>query len=103
VGSWERMTGAVELRRRLEARRAAGWSSRRMAGELNAAGYRTPHGKLFTATKVRRLRARWGLGAPEGGRVRASGGPGAGVGRPDRGPPGRPAGAGPAPEPEAVG
>jgi hypothetical protein len=67
VGSWDRVAGAAELRRCLEAWPAAGWSSRRMAAELNAAGYRTPHGKALTAESVRQLRKRWGLGARPGG------------------------------------
>jgi DNA invertase Pin-like site-specific DNA recombinase len=72
VGSWGQVAGAAELRRHLEAWQAGGWSSRRMAAELNAPGYQTPHGHLFTAESVRQLRKRWGLGAPEGG---ASGAP----------------------------
>lgn len=103
VGSWSRLAAAVELRRLLEAWRAAGRSSRRMAEGLNAAGYRTPHGKPFTAESVRQLRKRWGLGAPPGGPSQATAGRRAGVRRRDRGPTGRPAGPGPAAEPGPVG
>ena len=69
VGSWSRLGGAAELRRHLEAWQEAGWSSRRMAAELNAAGYQTPHGKPLTAESVRQLRKRWGLGAPAADRA----------------------------------
>jgi DNA invertase Pin-like site-specific DNA recombinase len=103
VGSWGQVGGAAELRRELEAWQAAGWSSRRMAAELNAAGYRTPHGKEFTAEGVRQLLKRWGLAAPRDGRSRSTAGGGAGDDRRDRGPKGRPAGAGPDPEPETAG
>ena len=39
------MACAAEVRQRVQAWRAAGWSSRRIAAELNAAGYRTPRGQ----------------------------------------------------------
>jgi DNA invertase Pin-like site-specific DNA recombinase len=58
VRSWEQVAGAAELRQRLEAWQAAGWSSQRMAAELNAAGAPTPQGKPFTAEGVRQLLAR---------------------------------------------
>jgi DNA invertase Pin-like site-specific DNA recombinase len=67
VGSWSRAADTAELRRLLAAWQAAGWSSRRMASELNAAGYRTPRGRPFTAEGLRQLRKRWGLGAPPAG------------------------------------
>jgi hypothetical protein len=62
VRSWGQVAHAAELRRRVAAGQAAGWSSRRMAEELNAAGYRTPRGQAFTAESLRQLRARGGPG-----------------------------------------
>jgi len=103
VGSWSEVADTAELRRLLEAWSTAGRSSRRMAEELNAAGYRTPHGKPLTAESVRQLRKRWGLGAVPGGPSRATAGRRAGVRRRGRGPTGRPAGPGSAAEPEPVG
>ena len=103
VHSWEQVAETGELRRRLEEWQAAGWSSRRMAAELNAAGDRTPRGKLFTAEGVRQLRKRWGLGAGPGDVSRASAGERAGVCRGDDSPQGRPAGPRPAAEPEPIG
>jgi hypothetical protein len=102
VGSWRQVADAAELRRQLEAWQAAGWSSRRMAAELNAAGYRTPHDKPLTAESVRQLRKRWGPEAPHGGPSRAAAGRRAGVSQRARGPKGRPAPLGPAVEPEPV-
>jgi len=102
VRSWGQVAGAAELRRHLEAWSTAGWSSRRMAAELNAAGYRTPHGKALTAESVRQLRKRWGLGVVPGGPSRVAAGRRAGARRSDHGATGRPAGPGPAAEPEPV-
>jgi hypothetical protein len=76
VRSWSQVAGAAELRQRLEAWQAAGWSSRRMAAELNAAGDQTPRGQPFTAASVRQLLARGGPGgkqASQGRRPRRSG------------------------------
>ena len=103
VGSWGQVVGGQELRPRLEAWQAAGWSSRRMAAELNAAGDRTPHGKRFTAASVRQLRKRWGLGAPQGGPSRTTAARRAEVGRGVRDPKGPLAGPSPAAEAEPVG
>lgn len=58
VHSWDQLASTAELRLRVDAWRAAGWSSRRMAAELNAKGYRTPRGKPLTAESVRQLRSR---------------------------------------------
>jgi hypothetical protein len=58
VHSWDQLASTAEVRRRLQEWKAAGWSSRRMAAELNAAGYATPRGKPFTAESVRQLLAR---------------------------------------------
>ncbi len=102
VRSWGQVDGAAGLRRDLEAWQAAGWSSRRMAEELNAAGYRTPHGRPLTAESVRQLRKRWGLAVPDG-LSRGSAGRRAGDRRRGRSQTGQPAGPGPAAEPEPVG
>ena len=64
VRSWEQVAGVAVVRQQVEAGQAAGWSSRRIAAELNAAGYPTPRGKPFTAESVRQLRARGSLGEP---------------------------------------
>lgn len=58
VGKWQHLTDFAALHKLLTARRAAGWSSQRMAAELNAAGYQTPRGKPFTAESVRQLLSR---------------------------------------------
>ncbi len=62
VRSWDQLASTAEVRQRLEAWKAAGWPSRRMATELNAAGYQTPRGKPFTAESVRQLLSRGGRG-----------------------------------------
>jgi DNA invertase Pin-like site-specific DNA recombinase len=103
VSSWGQVAGAAELRRHLEAWQAAGWSSRRMAAELNAAGSPTPRGRPFTAASVRKLLARGGPGGQHAGAGQATAGEHAGVRRGARGPKGRPAGPGRAAEPEPVG
>jgi len=64
VRSWGQVAGvgsAIEL---ITARREAGWPSARIAEELNATGYRTPHQKMFTAQTVRQLLSR-GAGGPD--------------------------------------
>jgi DNA invertase Pin-like site-specific DNA recombinase len=71
VGSWGQVTSAAAVRQRVQEWQAAGWTSRRMAAELNATGYQTPRGKPFTADSVRQLLAR--------------GGPGREAGRPEQG------------------
>ena len=60
VRSWEQVADAGVVWQRVQGWHAAGWTSRRMAEELNAAGYRTPHGQPFTAESVRQLVARGG-------------------------------------------
>jgi DNA invertase Pin-like site-specific DNA recombinase len=55
VNSWEQVAGAATMRERVQAWQAAGWTSRRIAAELNAEGFRTPRSKLFTAESVRKL------------------------------------------------
>jgi DNA invertase Pin-like site-specific DNA recombinase len=63
VHRWEQMTDAAVVWERLQSWHAAGWRSRRMAEALNAAGHRTPHGRLFTAASVRQMLARGGPNA----------------------------------------
>jgi hypothetical protein len=58
VSSWKQMAGATELWQRVRQWKELGWSSTRMADELNRAGYRTPRGQSFTAESVRQLMAR---------------------------------------------
>ena len=58
VRSWDQLASTAAVRQLVEAWQAAGWPSRRMAAELNAAGYQTPKGKPFTAESVRQLLAR---------------------------------------------
>jgi DNA invertase Pin-like site-specific DNA recombinase len=60
VRSWEQVADADVVWQRVQGWRAAGWTSRRMAEELNAAGYRTPRGQPFTAVSLRQLVARGG-------------------------------------------
>ncbi len=63
VRRWEQMTDAAAIGERLQSWQAAGWTSRRMAEALNAAGHRTPHGRPFSAASVRQLLARGGPSA----------------------------------------
>jgi DNA invertase Pin-like site-specific DNA recombinase len=58
VLAWSQVTDVAALRERARQGKAAGWSSRRIAEELNAMGYRTPRGKPLTAASVRQLRRR---------------------------------------------
>jgi hypothetical protein len=60
VRRWEQVATAGVIWRRVQGWRAEGWTSRRMAEELNAAGYRTPRGQPFTAESIRQLVARGG-------------------------------------------
>src|SRR5262249_25581140 len=64
VRGWTQVTQAAAVRERVAAGQAAGWSSGRMAAELNAAGYPTPRGHPFTAASVRQLVRGGGLGGP---------------------------------------
>jgi DNA invertase Pin-like site-specific DNA recombinase len=52
---WSQVIEAPALLEQVRQRRAAGWSSRRIADELNAAGQRTPRGKPFTHDNVRQI------------------------------------------------
>jgi DNA invertase Pin-like site-specific DNA recombinase len=65
VATWKQVVGATELWERVQQWQRSGWTSRRMAEELNAAGYRPPRGQSFTAASVRQLLARGGPGAAE--------------------------------------
>jgi DNA invertase Pin-like site-specific DNA recombinase len=58
VRTWCQVTEVAALLERVRQGEAAGWPSRRIAEELNAAGYRTPRGQRFTAASVRQLRKR---------------------------------------------
>jgi DNA invertase Pin-like site-specific DNA recombinase len=55
VGCWSQLTDVAALVKRVRQRQAAGWTSQRIAEELNATGQRTPHGKPFTGAAVRQL------------------------------------------------
>jgi DNA invertase Pin-like site-specific DNA recombinase len=65
VRSWDQLASTAAVRPLVEAWKAAGWPSRRMAAELNAMGHRTPRNKPFTAESVRQLLSRGGLGGPQ--------------------------------------
>jgi hypothetical protein len=60
VRTWEQVAGAPVVWERVQAWRAQGWTARRMAEELNGAGYQTPRGRPFTSDSVRQLLARGG-------------------------------------------
>ncbi|MBV8430409.1 MAG: recombinase family protein [Solirubrobacterales bacterium] len=60
VRSWEQVADAAVVWQRVQDWRTEGWTSRRMAAELNAAGYRTPRGQPFTSASIRQLLARGG-------------------------------------------
>jgi DNA invertase Pin-like site-specific DNA recombinase len=74
VHSWQQMAGAPELWQRVRGWQADGWTSRRMAEELNAGGHRTPRGQPFTAEAVRQLLSRGGPRAAEAGTATNRGG-----------------------------
>ena len=59
------MTSAADLWQRVQEWKAAGWTSRCIAEELNREGHRTPHGRPFTAESVRKLIERAALRASE--------------------------------------
>jgi DNA invertase Pin-like site-specific DNA recombinase len=63
VRAWSQLSGGAALRERVRQEHAMGWTSRRIAENLNATGYRTPWDKPFTAASVRQLRTR---GDPQG-------------------------------------
>jgi len=58
VRAWSQLTDGAVLRERVRQEHATGWTSRRIAENLNATGHRTPWGKPFTAASVRQLRTR---------------------------------------------
>ena len=60
VRRWEQVADAAAVWQRVQDWQAAGWTSRRMAEALNAAGHRTPRGRPFTAESVRQWLARGG-------------------------------------------
>jgi DNA invertase Pin-like site-specific DNA recombinase len=60
VRAWEQVADAATVWQRVRSWHAAGWTSRRMAEELNTAGHRTPQGRSFTAASVRQLLVRGG-------------------------------------------
>jgi DNA invertase Pin-like site-specific DNA recombinase len=68
VGSWEQMADVTAIWERVQTGQAQGWTSGRVAQELNATGYRTPRGQPFTAENVRQLRSR---GGPRGAQTAA--------------------------------
>jgi len=70
VRSWLQVSDGAALLERVRQGQAAGWTSERIAVELNAAGHRTPYGKLFTAASVRQLRRRAGRQAGKARRRR---------------------------------
>jgi hypothetical protein len=74
VRSWEQVAGITELWQRVRGWHVAGWTSGRMAEELNRAGYRTPRGQAFTAETVRQLLSRGGPRAAKVARATSRGG-----------------------------
>jgi DNA invertase Pin-like site-specific DNA recombinase len=60
VRSWEQVAHATTVWELVRSWQGAGWTSGRIAEQLNAAGYRTPRGRPLTAANVRQLLARGG-------------------------------------------
>ncbi len=58
VRSWGQLTSTAMVLQLIGSWQAEGWSSRRMAEELNATGYQTPKGRSFQAANIRQLLAR---------------------------------------------
>ena len=58
VRSWGQLTSTATVLQLIGSWQAEGWSSRRMAEELNATGYQTPKGRSFQAANIRQLLAR---------------------------------------------
>jgi DNA invertase Pin-like site-specific DNA recombinase len=58
IHAWRQVPDVAALLERVRQGRAAGWTSRRIAEELNATGQRTPRGNRFTAESVRQLQTR---------------------------------------------
>jgi DNA invertase Pin-like site-specific DNA recombinase len=60
VRGWKHAIDAADLWQRVQKWKAAAWTSRCIAEELNREGHRTPHGRPFTAGSVRKLIERGG-------------------------------------------
>ncbi len=58
VASWKQVPDLASLRTQVRQWQVTGWTSSRIAEELNAKGHRTPHGHAFTAATVRQLLSR---------------------------------------------
>jgi DNA invertase Pin-like site-specific DNA recombinase len=58
VHAWKQVKDLASLLEQVRQWQIAGWTSSRMANELNATGHRTPHGHAFTAETVRQLLSR---------------------------------------------
>jgi DNA invertase Pin-like site-specific DNA recombinase len=58
VSAWRQLADLPALLQRIRQKRDAGWTSRRIAEDLNASEHRTPHGEPFTAANVRQLMKR---------------------------------------------
>jgi DNA invertase Pin-like site-specific DNA recombinase len=74
VGSWKRVEGVAELLQQVREWQAEGWTSRRIAQELNTRGYRTPRDQAFTADTVRQLLSRVGPRTAKAQKARNGGG-----------------------------
>ena len=66
VRSWGQLASTATVLQLIQSWQAEGRPSRRMAQELNEAGYKTPKGKPFTAESVRQLLARGVPGSTAG-------------------------------------
>jgi DNA invertase Pin-like site-specific DNA recombinase len=60
VRTWKQMADAAAVWDCVQGWQAEGWTSQRMAEELNTAGYRTPRDRTFTTESVRQLLTRGG-------------------------------------------
>jgi DNA invertase Pin-like site-specific DNA recombinase len=58
VGTWKQVEDLGGLLAKMRQWQMAGWSSRRIAEELNTTGHRTPRGQAFNAATVRQLLSR---------------------------------------------
>jgi len=58
VARWQQVDSLNALLAQVHHWQVAGWTSQRIADELNALGHRTPHGLVFTADSVRQLLSR---------------------------------------------
>jgi DNA invertase Pin-like site-specific DNA recombinase len=70
VSAWSQVSDLTEMLELVRQGQAAGWPSQHVAEQLNAAGHRTPHGKLLTAANVRQLQSRLQRQAAHTGRGR---------------------------------